>query len=251
MYNWHDGRYERALLPAPGGRVSWRASSGPERMVEIRVNSLPRLAIRACCGPGRSGSAPPCGSEPSCSRSARPGAARRPGRRPRRLVGEGLPPRGGPGGPGDRRRLRAEDRQARYSSPSTRTWRAPRQDLGGGRGRAPARLRLRHRHRRIDFARWAYEGRLVDLSDALGPLAAQFDKDALDRRHHARRDHRPARPLRAADGADTNHVHVWKSLLERAGLTLADVPKEWEPFWSFWCDKVQPAVRKATGRDDI
>ena len=22
-------------------------------------------------------------------------------------------------------------------------------------------------------------------------------------------------------------------------------------FWSFWCDQVQPAVRQATGRDDI
>ena len=49
----------------------------------------------------------------------------------------------------------------------------------------------------------------------------------------------------------TNHVHVWKSLLEQAGFTLADIPKEWEPFWSFWCDQVQPAVRKALGRDDI
>ena len=49
----------------------------------------------------------------------------------------------------------------------------------------------------------------------------------------------------------THHVHVWRSLLERAGFTLADIPKEWGPFWSFWCDKVQPAVRKATGRDDI
>ena len=39
--------------------------------------------------------------------------------------------------------------------------------------------------------------------------------------------------------------------MERAGLTLADIPKEWEAFWSFWCDRVQPAVRKATGRSDI
>jgi multiple sugar transport system substrate-binding protein len=52
-------------------------------------------------------------------------------------------------------------------------------------------------------------------------------------------------------GRVTNHVHVWRSLLERAGLRLEDIPKEWEPFWSFWCDTVQPAVRKATGRDDI
>jgi multiple sugar transport system substrate-binding protein len=52
-------------------------------------------------------------------------------------------------------------------------------------------------------------------------------------------------------GRLTNHVHVWRSLLERAGFTLTDVPREWEPFWSFWCDKVQPAVREALGRDDI
>ena len=33
-------------------------------------------------------------------------------------------------------------------------------------------------------------------------------------------------------GRTSNHVHVWKSLLERAGFTLEDIPKEWEAFWS-------------------
>jgi multiple sugar transport system substrate-binding protein len=103
----------------------------------------------------------------------------------------------------------------------------------------------------IHFSRWAHEGRLADLTDALGPLAAQFDKDTLD----------DATLLDATTGRRglyalpmgriTNHVHVWKSLLEQAGLTLADVPKGWEPFWTFWCDKVQSAVRKATGRKDL
>ena len=49
----------------------------------------------------------------------------------------------------------------------------------------------------------------------------------------------------------TDNVHVWRSLLEQAGFTLADIPKQWEAFWSFWCDRVQPAIRKARGRDDI
>jgi multiple sugar transport system substrate-binding protein len=39
--------------------------------------------------------------------------------------------------------------------------------------------------------------------------------------------------------------------LEEAGFTIDDIPKEWDPFWSFWCDQVQPAVRQVTGRDDI
>jgi multiple sugar transport system substrate-binding protein len=52
-------------------------------------------------------------------------------------------------------------------------------------------------------------------------------------------------------GFATHHVHAWKSLLERAGFTLADIPSEWEAFWAFWCDEAQPAVREALGRDDV
>jgi hypothetical protein len=33
------------------------------------------------------------------------------------------------------------------------------------------------------------------------------------------------------------------------GFTLADIPKQWEAVWPFWCDKVQPAVRQTTGCD--
>jgi multiple sugar transport system substrate-binding protein len=101
------------------------------------------------------------------------------------------------------------------------------------------------------YGEWAYEGRLVDLADVLAPLAGQFDQQTLDRIALFNKT-LGRRGLYALPMArSTNHVHVWRSLLEQAGLTLADVPKEWEPFWSFWCDRVQPAVRRATGRDDI
>ena len=51
-------------------------------------------------------------------------------------------------------------------------------------------------------------------------------------------------------GQIRNHIHL-EELLERAGLSLDETPKEWKPFWTFWCDQAQPAVRKALGRDDI
>ena len=101
------------------------------------------------------------------------------------------------------------------------------------------------------YERWAYEGRLVDLSDAVGHYSDLFDRDAL--RGATLLDGTTGRrglyllPM----GFATHHVHVWKSLLERAGFTLADIPKEWDAFWSFWCDQVQPAVRKALGREDV
>ncbi len=98
---------------------------------------------------------------------------------------------------------------------------------------------------------WAYEDRLAELDEALGPLKDLFDADLLDYATlpNGRTGKRALYVLPM--GRNSNYVHVWKSLLERAGFTLADIPKEWEPFWSFWCDQVQPAVRRATGRDDI
>ncbi|HEX6111575.1 MAG TPA: ABC transporter substrate-binding protein [Geminicoccaceae bacterium] len=101
------------------------------------------------------------------------------------------------------------------------------------------------------ISEWAFEGRLLDLPGAIGAFSDVFDPDALawwtlvNRRTGRKTLY--ALPM----GRTTNHLHVWTSLLEQAGFTLEDLPKGWEAFWSFWCDEVQPAVRKALGRDDI
>jgi multiple sugar transport system substrate-binding protein len=91
----------------------------------------------------------------------------------------------------------------------------------------------------------------VDLSDTIGHFTDLFDPDALDRETllNAKTGQKALYALPI--GRSTNHLHVWKSLLEAAGFTLADIPKEWDAFWPFWCDRVQPAVRRATGRDDV
>ena len=101
------------------------------------------------------------------------------------------------------------------------------------------------------YHQWAYEGQLVDLSAAVGHFSDLFDPDALGA--VTLLDGTTGRrglyllPM----GFSTHHVHAWKSLIERAGFTSADIPKEWDAFWAFWCDKVQPAVREALGRDDV
>ena len=98
---------------------------------------------------------------------------------------------------------------------------------------------------------WAFNDRLADLSDAIGHFSDLFDSDALDREMllNAKTGQRALYALPIA--SSVNYIHVWRSLLERAGFTLADIPREWEAFWSFWCDEVQPAVRRATGRHDV
>jgi multiple sugar transport system substrate-binding protein len=101
------------------------------------------------------------------------------------------------------------------------------------------------------LSEWAYRDQLIDVSDEILPFASLFDPDGLAfaTLFNATTGRRALYGLPM--GFETNHVHVWRNLLERAGFTLADVPKEWEAFWAFWCDQVQPAVRRATGRDDI
>ena len=92
---------------------------------------------------------------------------------------------------------------------------------------------------------WAFDDRLVDLSDTIGHFSDLFDPDQLDWATLLNAKTGQKALYGAADGPDRrNHVHVWKSLLEQAGFTLDDIPKEWDAFWSFWCDQVQPACAR-------
>ena len=98
---------------------------------------------------------------------------------------------------------------------------------------------------------WAFNDQLVDLTDTVGFFTDLFDPDALTWYVLLNQKTGQRALYGLPIGRVTNHVHVWKSLLEQAGFALTDIPKEWNAFWSFWCDQVQPAVRKALGRDDI
>ena len=102
-----------------------------------------------------------------------------------------------------------------------------------------------------NVGQWAFDDQLVDLSDSVGHFSDLFDSDALEREMllNGKTGKKALYALPVANAI--NHLHVWKSLLKSAGFTLEDIPKQWDAFWSFWCDEVQPAVRRATGRRDI
>jgi multiple sugar transport system substrate-binding protein len=44
------------------------------------------------------------------------------------------------------------------------------------------------------------------------------------------------------------HVEIWLDMLNQAGFKESDIPTDWKGYWSFWCDKVQPASRQKTGQ---
>lgn len=96
--------------------------------------------------------------------------------------------------------------------------------------------------------KWAFEGRLEDLTPVLGPMKGEFAPNTLETTSllNGKTGSRAyyAFPVKQA----TVHLHYWKDMLEQSGFKPTDIPKDWNGFWSFWCDKVQPGIRRASGK---
>jgi multiple sugar transport system substrate-binding protein len=96
-------------------------------------------------------------------------------------------------------------------------------------------------------AKWAYEDKLEDVSSIVEPLAVKFEQQALSTTflfNNAKQNRAYyAYPIKQ----QTMHVQYWKDMLTDAGFKDSDIPTGWKDYWSFWCDKVQPAYRQKTG----
>ena len=96
--------------------------------------------------------------------------------------------------------------------------------------------------------KWAFEGKLEDLSDIIEPIKTEFAPNTVSTAYlwndQAKKRAYYAFPLKQ----QTMHIDYWIDMLAQAGFKPADIPTDWKGYWSFWCDKVQPAIRKATGQ---
>lgn len=91
--------------------------------------------------------------------------------------------------------------------------------------------------------RWAFEGRLEDLTPIIAPMRDRFLPEALNTVNLARRDGGRAfyaMPIQQ----QMMHFNYWKDMLEASGATEADIPKTWNEFWDFWCNRVQNGLRQ-------
>src|SRR5205814_5334796 len=96
--------------------------------------------------------------------------------------------------------------------------------------------------------KWAFDGKLEDLTDVLTPMKANFLPNTVETTYlyndKTKKKAYYAFPLKQ----QTMHIQYWIDMLDQAGFKESDIPKTWKEYWSFWCDKVQPASRKATGQ---
>ena len=94
---------------------------------------------------------------------------------------------------------------------------------------------------------WAYEGKLEDISSVINPIRSRFAPNTvettflLNNKENKRAYY--AFPLKQ----QTMHIEYWIDMLADAGFKESDVPTNWKDYWSFWCDKAQPAYRQKVG----
>ena len=96
--------------------------------------------------------------------------------------------------------------------------------------------------------KWAFDGKLEDLTDVLAPMKDRFEPVALSTAFlysdKAKKKAYYAFPIKQ----QTLHIQYWIDMLGQAGFKESDIPGTWKEYWSFWCDKVQPGIRKASGQ---
>ena len=97
-------------------------------------------------------------------------------------------------------------------------------------------------------AKWAYDGKLEDVSSIIDPLRSKFEAAALSTTFLYNNVTQTRAYYAYPIKQQTMHIQYWKDMLSDAGFKESDIPKDWKGYWSFWCDKVQPAYRQKTGQ---
>ena len=97
-------------------------------------------------------------------------------------------------------------------------------------------------------AKWAYDGKLEDVTSVIDKVRNKFEPNALSTtflyNNVAKNRAYYAYPIKQ----QTMHIQYWKDMLNEAGFTDKDIPTDWKSYWPFWCEKVQPAYRQKSGK---
>jgi multiple sugar transport system substrate-binding protein len=92
------------------------------------------------------------------------------------------------------------------------------------------------------IALYAWEDKLVDVSDVVETQKSQYTETALLNTYCYNNVEKKRNYYGVQLSNDVLPNHIWKPLIEKAGYTLEDIPKTWDAFYDFFKD-VQKKLR--------
>jgi len=96
--------------------------------------------------------------------------------------------------------------------------------------------------------KWAYDGKLEDISSVLTPMKDRFAPNTLETTYLYNDQTKSKAYYAFPIKQQTMHIEYWLDMLAEAGFKESDIPTGWKDYWSFWCEKVQPASRQKSGK---
>ena len=96
--------------------------------------------------------------------------------------------------------------------------------------------------------KWAFEGRLEDVSDIINPMKGKFLPNTIETTFMYNDKEKKRAYYAFPVKRQTMHIQYWKDMLAEAGFKESDIPKTWKAYFDFWCGKVQEGYRKKTGK---
>ncbi len=97
-------------------------------------------------------------------------------------------------------------------------------------------------------SKWAYEGKLADISDVINPIKGKFLPNTVETTYLYNEKTKKKAYYAFPMEQQTIHIQYWKDMLADAGYKPSDIPKTWQAYWKFWCIDFQQAYRQKTGK---
>lgn len=97
--------------------------------------------------------------------------------------------------------------------------------------------------------RWAWEGKLVDVSEVLEPYEDEYTAAALAAAYLYNDVEGDRSYYGVPIEQQTIHIHYWRHLLADAGVDETQIPQDWQGFWEYW-RQAQDTTRKL-GKTDL
>lgn len=98
----------------------------------------------------------------------------------------------------------------------------------------PPDILMSHNAERGLYPYQAWEGKLVDVSDLVEPLATLYPPAILDAVNFYNNVEKKRSYYAVPFSQTTNFINYWGDLVEQAGFENKDIPQEWDSFWNFW-----------------
>ena len=97
--------------------------------------------------------------------------------------------------------------------------------------------------------KWAFDGKLEDISDVLTPMKDQFAANTLETTHLYNDKTKKKAYYAFPQKQQTMHIEYWIDMLADAGYKESDIPKTWKEFGPSGATRCSPicARRRASG----